>query len=80
MPARFLRVSIAAFVVAVGLGLAAPAIGAQTNPPDTTAAPAPTTTNYLEQTNLFAQNKIANMRNAYERPWQMWKRDALQQK
>ena len=22
----------------------------------------------------------ANMRNAYERPWQMWKRDALQQK
>ena len=29
------------------------------------AAPAPTTTNYLEQTNLFAQNKIATMRNAY---------------
>jgi len=29
------------------------------------AAPAPTTTNYLEQTNLFAQGKIANMRNAY---------------
>jgi ABC-type glycerol-3-phosphate transport system substrate-binding protein len=34
------------------------------------AAPAPTTTNYLEQTNLFAQNKIANMRNAY---WSMAK-------
>lgn len=29
------------------------------------AAPAPTTTNYLEQTNLFAQKKIATMRNAY---------------
>jgi len=29
------------------------------------AAPAPTTTNYLEQTNLFSQGKIANMRNAY---------------
>lgn len=29
------------------------------------AAPAPTTTNYLEQTNLFAQGKIATMRNAY---------------
>ena len=29
------------------------------------AAPAPTTTNYLEQTNLFAQGKIASMRNAY---------------
>jgi ABC-type glycerol-3-phosphate transport system substrate-binding protein len=29
------------------------------------AAPAPTTTNYLEQTNLFAQQKIAGMRNAY---------------
>jgi len=29
------------------------------------AAPAPTTTNYLEQTNLFAQQKIATMRNAY---------------
>jgi ABC-type glycerol-3-phosphate transport system substrate-binding protein len=29
------------------------------------AAPAPTTTNYLEQTNLFAQSKIATMRNAY---------------
>ena len=27
--------------------------------------PAPTTTNYLEQTNLFAQGKIATMRNAY---------------
>jgi multiple sugar transport system substrate-binding protein len=29
------------------------------------AAPAPTTTNYLEQTNLYAQGKIATMRNAY---------------
>ncbi|HEX6793938.1 MAG TPA: sugar ABC transporter substrate-binding protein [Casimicrobiaceae bacterium] len=29
------------------------------------AAPAPTTTNYLEQTTLFAQGKIATMRNAY---------------
>ena len=29
------------------------------------AAPAPTTTNYLEQTVLFAQGKIATMRNAY---------------
>ncbi len=29
------------------------------------AAPAATTTNYLEQTNLFAQQKIATMRNAY---------------
>jgi ABC-type glycerol-3-phosphate transport system substrate-binding protein len=29
------------------------------------AAPSPTTTNYLEQTNLFAQGKIATMRNAY---------------
>jgi len=29
------------------------------------AAPAPTTTNYLEQTNLYAQEKIASMRNAY---------------
>jgi ABC-type glycerol-3-phosphate transport system substrate-binding protein len=29
------------------------------------AAPGPTTTNYLEQTNLFAQGKIATMRNAY---------------
>jgi ABC-type glycerol-3-phosphate transport system substrate-binding protein len=29
------------------------------------ASPAPTTTNYLEQTNLFAQGKIASMRNAY---------------
>ena len=29
------------------------------------AAPAPTTTNYLEQTNMFAQGKIASMRNAY---------------
>lgn len=29
------------------------------------AAPSPTTTNYLEQTNLFAQGKIASMRNAY---------------
>jgi ABC-type glycerol-3-phosphate transport system substrate-binding protein len=29
------------------------------------AAPAATTTNYLEQTNLFAQGKIASMRNAY---------------
>jgi len=29
------------------------------------AAPAPTTTNYLEQTNLYAQAKIATMRNAY---------------
>jgi len=29
------------------------------------AAPAPTTTNYLEQTNMFAQGKIATMRNAY---------------
>lgn len=29
------------------------------------AAPAATTTNYLEQTNLFAQGKIATMRNAY---------------
>ncbi|MBX3538483.1 MAG: sugar ABC transporter substrate-binding protein [Chelatococcus sp.] len=28
------------------------------------AAPAPTTTNYLEQTVMFAQNKIATMRNA----------------
>ena len=27
--------------------------------------PAPTTTNYLEQTNLYAQEKIASMRNAY---------------
>ena len=34
------------------------------------AAPAPTTTNYLEQTNLFAQGKIATMRNAY---WAMAK-------
>ncbi len=34
------------------------------------AAPAPTTTNYLEQTNLFAQGKIASMRNAY---WSMAK-------
>lgn len=34
------------------------------------AAPAPTTTNYLEQTNLFAQGKIATMRNAY---WSMAK-------
>jgi multiple sugar transport system substrate-binding protein len=32
---------------------------------DGVAAPAPTTTNYLEQTNLFAQQKIATMRNAY---------------
>lgn len=32
---------------------------------DKVAAPAPTTTNYLEQTNLFAQGKIASMRNAY---------------
>lgn len=29
------------------------------------AAPGATTTNYLEQTNLFAQKKIATMRNAY---------------
>jgi ABC-type glycerol-3-phosphate transport system substrate-binding protein len=29
------------------------------------AAPGPTTTNYLEQTNMFAQGKIATMRNAY---------------
>jgi ABC-type glycerol-3-phosphate transport system substrate-binding protein len=29
------------------------------------AAPAPTTTNYLEQTTLYAQGKIATMRNAY---------------
>jgi multiple sugar transport system substrate-binding protein len=29
------------------------------------AAPGATTTNYLEQTNLFAQGKIATMRNAY---------------
>jgi len=29
------------------------------------AASAPTTTNYLEQTNLYAQGKIATMRNAY---------------
>jgi len=29
------------------------------------AAPAATTTNYLEQTNLYAQGKIATMRNAY---------------
>lgn len=29
------------------------------------AAPAPTTTNYLEQTVLFANGKIATMRNAY---------------
>jgi ABC-type glycerol-3-phosphate transport system substrate-binding protein len=29
------------------------------------AAPAPTTTNYLEQTNLYAQGRIATMRNAY---------------
>jgi multiple sugar transport system substrate-binding protein len=29
------------------------------------ASPAPTTTNYLEQTVLFAQGKIATMRNAY---------------
>ena len=29
------------------------------------AAPASTTTNYLEQTNLYAQGKIATMRNAY---------------
>jgi multiple sugar transport system substrate-binding protein len=29
------------------------------------AAPAPTTTNYLEQTTMFAQGKIATMRNAY---------------
>ena len=29
------------------------------------AAPGPTTTNYLEQTNLFAQGKIASMRTAY---------------
>jgi len=29
------------------------------------AAPAPTTTNYLEQTNMFAQGKTATMRNAY---------------
>jgi ABC-type glycerol-3-phosphate transport system substrate-binding protein len=29
------------------------------------AAPGPTTTNYLEQTVLFAQGKIATMRNAY---------------
>lgn len=34
------------------------------------AAPASTTTNYLEQTNLFAQGKIATMRNAY---WAMAK-------
>jgi len=34
------------------------------------AAPAPTTTNYLEQTTMFAQGKIANMRNAY---WSMAK-------
>lgn len=34
------------------------------------ASPAPTTTNYLEQTNLFAQGKIASMRNAY---WAMAK-------
>jgi len=32
---------------------------------DGVAAPAPTITNYLEQTNLFAQQKIATMRNAY---------------
>jgi len=32
---------------------------------DGVAAPAPTTTNYLEQTNLFAHQKIATMRNAY---------------
>ena len=32
---------------------------------DGVAAPSPTTTNYLEQTNLFAQGKIATMRNAY---------------
>ena len=29
------------------------------------AAPGPVTTNYLEQTNLFAQEKLASMRNAY---------------
>jgi ABC-type glycerol-3-phosphate transport system substrate-binding protein len=29
------------------------------------AAPGATTTNYLEQTNMFAQGKIATMRNAY---------------
>ena len=34
------------------------------------AAPGPTTTNYLEQTVLFAQGKIATMRNAY---WAMAK-------
>jgi ABC-type glycerol-3-phosphate transport system substrate-binding protein len=32
---------------------------------DGLAAPGATTTNYLEQTNLFAQGKIATMRNAY---------------
>ena len=31
---------------------------------DGLAAPAPTTTNYLEQTQMFAQGKIATMRNA----------------
>lgn len=29
------------------------------------AAPGPVTTNYLEQTNMFAQEQIASMRNAY---------------
>lgn len=33
--------------------------------PEGLAAPGSTTINYLEQTNLFAQNRIATMRNAY---------------
>ena len=59
---KVLRVTVAAFVAAVGFALLVPATGAQTAPPDTTAEtapPAPKTVTVAVKDNFFGPKKVA---------------------
>lgn len=61
MHGNYLRVTVAAFVAALGFGLVAPAIGAQTPAPDTTVpttAPPPVTKKVAIKDNYFKPKRI----------------------